>query len=123
MIGYHQKLTEKDNKMIKKVTGAVERLLSEEPVLRDNDSKLVANVWYALIGDAKVKEMSAMDFLKAYSSNLITPADTITRARRKIQEDNPDFRGEKWADRHILANKVRREVHTWDTKRYNPNCS
>mgnify|MGYP003149960073 FL=1 len=106
--------------MIKKVANKIERLLLEEPVLRDNDSKLVANVWYSLIGDSRIKDMSAMDFLRAYADNKITPADTITRARRKLQEDNPDFRGDKWADRHILANKVRREVHTWDVT---PNCS
>ena len=98
--------------MIKKIAGTVERLLLDEPTLRDNDSKLVANVWYALI---KVEGMSAMEFLRAYADNKITPADTITRARRKMQEDNPDLRGKKWEERHILANKVRREVHTWNT--------
>ena len=83
----------------------VERYLRKFPELRDNDDKLVANIW-----KNEVKELddceTASDLLKAYSAGKLTSPDSITRARRKLQELNPDLRGETYHERKKKEQEV-----------------
>lgn len=81
----------------------VQSLLEKHPRLRDDDNKLVANFWFNEVGETK-------DFLKNYAAGNITPADSITRARRKLQELHPHLRGEKYNERHKEEKKVRKSI-------------
>ena len=83
------------------LTDSIEGLLISYPQLRDDDRRLVANVWYG-----EMNKDGITDFLTAYATKQITMSDTITRIRRKLQEDRPDLRGAKWAERHKKETQV-----------------
>lgn len=87
------------SKEIKKVGDLVMSLLKNDKRYRDSDKKLSAKIWAIQYGGMeKLKEMSAFDFLCEYvkdETNLISQ-ESIGRARRKIQEENPELRGEKY---------------------------
>ena len=108
--------------MIKEISKKVERLLEKYPSLRDNDYYLVTAYWYreldSLFTDDFTTNLSFTDFLDIYSKGKITPADSITRARRKLQELNPSLRGKAWNKRHkILEPKVVQEMREWNQYR------
>ena len=73
----------------------VTRWLKESPATRDDDALLCATIWYE---EAKRKGLlnDGLAFLMAYSRGEFTPAETITRSRRKIQEMNPELRGRNY---------------------------
>jgi len=99
--------------LIKNTAKKVEAMLYKTPILRDDDNRLVANYWYKEIGPGLIDNMSIIDFLTKYSTGQLTSADTITRARRKVQENNPSLRGEKWEDRHTLAQEMKEDIVSW----------
>jgi hypothetical protein len=83
------------------------------PTLRDDDNRLCANIW--------AEEMSALGlgdidvpyikFLELYSANKLTSAPSIKRARAKLQEEEPKYRGEKYNLRKgILQDKWRKDL-------------
>lgn len=93
----------------------VRELLEKHPALRDNDSRLLANVWSKeLITKNIIPDIgycSARDFLYALSDgDKLTPAETITRCRRKIQEEEPALQGEKRKKRKDRAEEIRMEL-------------
>jgi hypothetical protein len=87
------------SKEIKKVGDIVYELLKNDPKYRDSDKKLSAKIWATQYGGIdKLKHVSAYDFLCEYvkeNTHLISQ-ESIGRARRKIQEENEDLRGEKY---------------------------
>jgi len=68
------------------------------PSLRDNDNRLCANIWATEIGEVAGinKESGIADFLIAYAEGNLTAAPSIKRARAKLQEEEPKYRGEKY---------------------------
>ncbi len=87
--------------------------LKTDPRYRDDDEMLVARFWHNEVvakgGDTKC--ILAWDFLSLYAKGKLTSADIITRARRKIQEENPELRGSKWNERHKDADNVRNNIN------------
>lgn len=78
----------------------VKKLLTEKPELRDSDKKLLIKVWMeeGVFHKAHIEGTEIWDnnyffnfsnfYLKA------TSAESITRARRKVQEQHPELRAE-----------------------------
>ena len=93
---------------IKTVMDRVKWLLERYPHLRDSDNKLVANIWHQELH--KIDDVYPFTFLEAYAEGKITTADSITRARRKIQELHPELRGENYNKRHNEEKKVRKNI-------------
>jgi len=85
----------------------VTKLLKDHEHLRDDDNKLIATVWYYQL--PKVEE-AVMDFLYLLSDGKLPSFESITRCRRKLQELNPELRGELWDQRHQLQEKVKKEL-------------
>lgn len=94
---------------IKKICDLVRELLENFPHLRDDDDKLVANIWIRELGGAeKAKEVSAYYFLAQYSGyKAFTSAESITRARRKLQNTHLHLRGEKYLERMTEQENVK----------------
>ena len=90
----------------------VTKLLNEYPELRDNDSRLVANVWlHELQGlELNHNKISAGKFLHLYATGQLTASDSITRLRRKLQEENIELRGEKYNKRQNRVTNVQMEL-------------
>lgn len=98
------------------VTPTVEKLLRQFPHLRDNDNKLVATVQKVELERHALKDVATFtvfNFLKLYADGRITTADLITRARRKLQQDNVELRGELWEKRHEEAEDVRQNINEY----------
>jgi len=68
------------------------------PHLRDNDNRLCANIWAEELGhiEGVDKGTPIVEFLKLYADNKFTSAPSIKRARAKLQEEEPEYRGKKY---------------------------
>jgi len=91
----------------KQLQDKVEVILSTYPQSRDNDNLLISTVWYSEIED---KNIRTAIFLRKIANGELTSTESICRVRRKVQEQNPHLRGERWKLRHEKADEVRREV-------------
>ena len=96
-------------KQIIKVQEQVQILLETYPKLRDNDVRLVASYYYNNVSN--INQMSAIDFLQIMVNGNLPSPDTITRARRKIQEKHPELRGVNYVERQKLEKQVRQEIN------------
>ena len=90
----------------------VEIYLNKYPLLRDNDDRLMANIWAKYIGsrDDMDGPESWKDMLSLLAKGKLPSYESISRCRRKIQEKTPHLRGEKWNERHGRAKEIRREI-------------
>lgn len=79
---------------------------------RDDDNLLVASIWWHELTKMGLNgyNLSTFDFMTLYQQQKLTSADTITRARRKIQEENPELRGKSYRVRHVSAEKVKKDL-------------
>lgn len=86
----------------------VKQLLERNAHLRDSDDKLVSSIWLLDINNLgyKALQLNSFEFLKLYSEGKITPADSITRCRRKLQEEHEHLRGETYTERQAKQSKV-----------------
>jgi len=96
-------------KQILKVQEQVKILLQTYPKLRDNDVRLVASYYYNNISN--INQISAIDFLQIMVNGNLPSPDTITRARRKIQEKHPELRGVNYVERQKLEKQVRENIN------------
>ena len=96
-------------KQILKVQEQVQILLETYPKLRDNDVRLVASYYYNNISN--INQISAIDLLQIMVNGNLPSPDTITRARRKIQEKHPELRGVNYVERQKLEKQVRENIN------------
>lgn len=98
---------------IKNLQDLVKSLLTTDSRLRDCDRKLSARVWATQLGGIdELKSGSAYDFLCLYSdvNTQLFSQESIGRARRLIQENFPNLRGENWEKRQGEAENVKRII-------------
>ena len=90
----------------------VSRLLTRFPHLRDNDQRLCCMVWVRELEarDLSYNEMSAKTLMTMYATGEISNPDTITRIRRKLQEQNPNMRGMKYKQRQASQENVKKQL-------------
>ena len=93
----------------KKLQDRIKELLTINPVCKDDDNKLIANIWWDSLG-READQMSAYDLLKKLADGKMPSADGITRCRRKLQEQNANLRGEMWYKRHNMQEQVMLEL-------------
>ena len=92
-----------------KVLDVVKLLLVKHPHLRDDDEKLMATIWFKYM-DKQLENMSAFDLLKTLSNGNLPSYESISRCRRKIQEECHELRGEKWGKRHKSQENVKEDL-------------
>ena len=85
------------------------KLLKSNPHLKDDDNKLIANIWYSQIKD---KQYTAFEFLELFSEGKVANPQSIRRIRRKLQEEFPELRGKKWEKRHKEQKNVKEQLYT-----------
>lgn len=87
----------------KNVKEKVASMLNRNPLCKDDDYKLCANIWadeLSQINNGRGYDWaSAHQFLKLYATGKMTSAPSIKRARAKLQEEHPEYRGKKYNDR------------------------
>jgi hypothetical protein len=90
----------------KTVVARVQYLLTVNPLLRDNDMRLIATYYFEEIGKENITEMSAMDLLTMLSTSKVTCFETIRKLRQQVQAKNEKLRGEEYGKRKkkVLSN-------------------
>ena len=93
-----------------KILDQVVNLLTEYPSLRDSDDRLTATIWYQYTKN--VKEIDAMTLLRRFAAGELPSYESISRCRRKVQEEKPKLRGQLWEKRHNkkAQNSVKSEI-------------
>lgn len=93
-----------------KVAQKVEDLLLGYPDTRDNDWMLILaymNINHGLISHIGAEAYAKLRALILASNNM-PPAESITRARRRLQQENPMLRGKNYVKRHkVLEPEMR----------------
>ena len=91
----------------------VKELLTNWTSIRDNDEKLMANIWGMFIGEKDLDNMSGRDLLSALSHGTLPSYESISRCRRKLQEEYPYLRGNQWHQRHKRARTIKKEMPSY----------
>jgi hypothetical protein len=97
---------------IKEMQVVVEDLLHQYAHYRDSDTRIIAHIWMRQLGGLEnMKSISLYDFLQLWieNKNIVSP-DTITRARRKVQEENVDLRGKTYKKRKEQSKDVKKNI-------------
>lgn len=95
----------------KKIEHRIIKWLTDHPELRDSDDRLVANMWAEDMGGShELKVQTAMTFLKKYAAGELTMSDSITRIRRKIQQERPELRGKTYKMRNAHEHKIETDL-------------
>jgi hypothetical protein len=84
----------------------VKTLLEQYPHLRDSDERLCANIWHSRIKSG----LTASDFLAEYASGKLPSSESITRCRRKVQEECPELRGENYVKRQAKQEQIQDQL-------------
>lgn len=74
--------------MPKKIYDVIQKLLVMYPSLRSCDRELIWEVWKE---EGYVSNANGQEWLFKHAFLKATPPETITRARRKVQEDHKDL--------------------------------
>ena len=90
----------------------VAAVLLKYPETRDNDRMLCVYYWQQQLLDngRNPAELDLQDFFLAYTFTDLSDAQTITRLRRKLQMERPQFRGKRWADKQAHQEKVKQDL-------------
>ena len=93
-------------KEIKRMKPLVEKLLQEFPLTRDNDNLLLLKVWAEQDNTLRMDKLFS-DFSVGMIAGKYMKFESVSRARRKVQEENPGLRGKYYKDRKELAEEIR----------------
>ena len=90
----------------------VANVLLKYPTTKDDDRQLCVYYWHEeLIEQGKdPSKMDTPDFFLMYSYGGLTDAQTITRLRRKLQMERPQFRGKRWEEKHRKQLEVKLDL-------------
>lgn len=90
----------------KPIATRIKQLMLDIPGVRDNDLRLIANMWAQ---EVDLDKTSARDFLKLFASGAITSPESIRRIRQMLQETIPELRGQRWLERQARHEESIRE--------------
>lgn len=82
---------------LKRVAPVVLQILKDDPGSRDSDKRLMSFVWEKEQRDRGFDPARTTQHLR---DGIISNPESITRSRRKAQEEFPEVRGEKYYKRH-----------------------
>jgi hypothetical protein len=81
---------------LKSIRERVKFLLETNPLLRDNDMRLISTYYFNVIGKDAINEMSALQLLTDFGFNKLPCFESIRRERMKVQEKNESLRGTQY---------------------------
>ena len=83
----------------------IKQILVNNPKARESNNVLMASVWNKDIGGGHILDLAAL------ASGKLTSWDSATRAKRKLQEEHPELRGQSYNLRKAKASKVKKNVN------------
>jgi hypothetical protein len=98
--------------MTQDIKDIVIKLLTEKTQMRDNDEYLVAWIWKLELESKgfPTPNTPSQLFLKMLAEGQFTSSESITRMRRKVQEEFKELRGEKYAKRQANQTQVKKQL-------------
>ena len=93
---------------IKSDKDRITKLLELRPHLRDDDNKIIANIWtndLALL-NIDARAITGFELLEMVSKGKLTNPESIRRCRQKIQETHVELRGENRTYKKEVEEKV-----------------
>ena len=84
----------------------ITELLEKYQVLRDDDARLICNVWAEEMKNMNIDPNQFAEIFYLFRNGYLSSPETIRRGRQKIQELMPNLRGELYYKRH-------KEQDTW----------
>ena len=97
---------EKVKRRSDEVEKMVTQVLIETPITRDDDRLLIWFIWRMQY--PRLDKYTLEMFRSAFLGGILIPPESITRARRKVQEVRLDLRGLEFGNRYNLQNVYRR---------------
>jgi hypothetical protein len=88
----------------------VENILKTNKTCRDNYLLLIFKVWAEEAQLSDDMRETLRHLYRLHKENRISSTESITRARRKIQEENPDLQGTMREQRKEQAELFRKEM-------------
>ncbi len=85
-------------------------LLTNKEHLRDNYQALIANIWWRELVTQGKDKSTAFEMLKVFSEGKLSNPESIRRSRQKIQEEQPELRGESYRARHREQDNVKEQL-------------
>ena len=72
----------------------ITKLLEIRPHLRDDDNKIIANIWTNDLALLKIdaRAITGFELLEMVANGKLTNPESIRRCRQKIQQHNPQLR-------------------------------
>lgn len=101
--------------MLDQVKDVVRDLLERQESTRDSDSELIARVWareYVKLLGRDLND-SERQLFRSLSRGDFTAAESISRCRRKWQEEDPSLRGENYQKRQFTQTEIQQELRGW----------
>ena len=95
---------------IKQAINPVRTILEKHPSLRDDNPRLVANIWHEELKSLGIEITPQITKVLTLISTELTSADSITRASRLLQETVSELQGRNWKKRQIYTKKVKAEI-------------
>lgn len=85
----------------KQAEAKVQRILDKVLEARDSDGRLTAEFWWRELKAMGVNPRACpgIEIMRLIGKGRLTSAETITRARRKLQEKYPQYRGRRYYER------------------------
>lgn len=110
-----------DMKMSKKKPDLKEQIayvMAADPRTMDDDHLLSVIVWHNHLKQEgfDIMNTSAYHFMQMYRDKQLPNHDTITRIRRKLQEEHVELRGKKYVERQLKQDKVKKDLGYGDKK-------
>jgi hypothetical protein len=97
---------------MKDMKSRVQFLLEKYPSLRDDDFRLYASyISFQVGGKTKLEQMNAYEFLTRLANGELAHFESVTRVRRKLQEQVPELRGANYEKRQQGEHNVRTNIH------------
>lgn len=90
----------------------VKSYLLRDDKYKDSDEMLISRMWNDQLVSMgfEPKTMSAYEFLCFYATGQIASSDSITKARRKLQEEFHYLRGSKWKELSEEAESLKKSI-------------
>ncbi len=94
----------------KKTKEKVKTLLETYSELRDDDVRLMCNIWIDDLHPRNINDMTACELLCRLKDGELTHFESIRRFRQKLQEELVYLRGKKYDERHKRQSKVKHDL-------------
>jgi hypothetical protein len=95
---------------ILKASTIVKQILIDSIETRDSDELLTLKVWAVQKPELRNENFKFRDFANDFMNSKLFKTESITRARRKIQEEIPSLRGYSYKGRQNEQESVKQEI-------------